>query len=73
MPKIQNQRPKTFHKQKTRTMLSWMLWFGFQQIAVGASLSTYKHLILGVGLIDGLRHGRNEDFEPATEARHNRG
>ena len=33
--------------------------------------SAYKHLILSVSLIYGLRHRRDEDFEATTEARHN--
>ena len=35
--------------------------------------STDKHLILSVSLVNGLRYGRYKNFEPATEARHNRG
>jgi hypothetical protein len=32
-----------------------------------------KHLVLAVGLIDGLWHGRNQHFEAPAKARHNRG
>ena len=34
--------------------------------------STDKHLILSIGLVNGLRHGGYENFEPTAEARHNR-
>src|SRR5688572_11188171 len=39
---------------------------------ISAVLSADKHLILSVGLINGLRNRRYENFEAATEARHNR-
>ena len=35
--------------------------------------STDKHLILGVGLVYGLWHWRNENLEATSEARHNSG
>src|SRR6267378_1868360 len=34
--------------------------------------STDKHLILSVSLVNGLRYWSYENFESATEARHNR-
>jgi len=34
--------------------------------------STDKHFILAVGLVNGLRYWSYENFESATEARHNR-
>src|SRR5215211_7506733 len=34
--------------------------------------STDEHLILGVSLINGLRHRRHENLEATAEARHNR-
>src|SRR6185503_20905074 len=49
-----------------------MRWFEFQA-AGWRQRSTDKHLILSVGLVNGLRYGRYQNFEPATEARHNRG
>ena len=48
-----------------------MRWFGFFDPLEMFEL-TYKHLILAVSLINGLRHWRNEDFEAAAKARHNR-
>jgi hypothetical protein len=49
-----------------------MRWFGFFKPLMARQRSTDKHLILSIGLVNGLRHGRYENFEPAPEARHNR-
>src|SRR6185369_11379605 len=56
--------------QKTRTILDSMVRVFGKQLEVE---STDEHLVLSVGLIDGLRHWRNENLEAAAETRHNCG
>jgi hypothetical protein len=58
---------------KTRTIILKDGMVRVLRALVACKRSTDKHLILSVGLIDGLRHGRNENFEAPAEARHNRG
>src|SRR6266536_2692417 len=56
---------------KTRTISrGWMVRVFLPLVA--RQRSTDKHLILSISLVNGLRYRRYENFEPATEARHNR-
>src|SRR6266542_4420224 len=52
-------------------MLPRMRWFGSSKTLL-AEASTDEHLILSIDLINGLRRGRNKNFEATAEARHNR-
>src|SRR5947208_516277 len=67
---IRNSQFAFRNKLKTRTIYAEIARVRLNHLEV---YSTDKHLVLSVGLINGLRHWRYEDLEAAAEARHNRG
>src|ERR1043166_5476020 len=59
-------------KQKTRTRSAKDAMVRVSSSRLLASRLTDEHFILSVSLVNGLRYWSYENFESATEARHNR-